>query len=153
MILKTLQVKRLLMCYSERRVCSMYILGLTGKQNEYLMAFHVAEYAGEHNYITAEHFARERECKLCWHVSTWRFIFVHVQPETNPPNTHPHMLTHTQPCRSEHTCVQALKHTHTHRPNKRVCLYKQTDSGFIKVLTNPSLKTWSTLFVLFTGIR
>lgn len=48
-------------------VCSMYILGLRGKQNEYLMAFHGAEYAGEHNYITAEHFAREsaRECKLC----------------------------------------------------------------------------------------
>lgn len=66
MIVKTLQVKPLLktsellvMC-----ICSMYILGLRGKQNEYLIAFHGAEYAGEHNYITVEHFVRERECKL-----------------------------------------------------------------------------------------
>lgn len=124
------------MCYSELLVtwvCSIYILGLRGKQNEYLMAFYRAKYEGEHNYITVEHFAIERECKLSWHVSTWKFIFVRVQPETNPPNTHPHMLTHTQPCRSEYTCIQTLKHTH--EPNKRGCLYKQTDSGFsIKVL-------------------
>lgn len=88
------------------------------------MAFHRAKYESKHNYITVEHFARERECKLPWHVSTWRFIFVRVQPETNPPNTHSHMLTHTQPCRSEHTHVHTDTQTHTQAQQKGLSVQK-----------------------------
>lgn len=150
MIVKTLQVKPLLktsellvMC-----ICSMYILGLRGKQNEYLIAFHGAEYAGEHNYSTLW----ERENVNSTDMYQHGDLFLSVSSLKQIPQIHTHTCSHTPSHADQnlHMCIQALKHTH--KPNKRVCLYKQTDSGFIKVLTNPSLKSWSTLLVLFTWI-
>lgn len=136
-----------------KSVCSIYILGMRGKQNEYLIAFHGAEYVGEHNYITVEHFVRERENVNSTDMYQHGDLFLSVSSLKQIPQIHTHTCSHTPSHADQnlHMCIQALKHTH--KPNKRVCLYKQTYSGFIKVLTNPSLKSWSTLLVLFTWIR
>lgn len=114
MIVKTLQVKQLLMT-SEllvKSVCSIYILGMRGKQNEYLIAFHGAEYVGEHNYITVEHFVRERENVNSTDMYQHGDLFLSVSSLKQIPQIHTHTCSHTPSHADQnlHMCIQALKH-------------------------------------------
>lgn len=66
----------------------------------------------------------ERECKLSWHVSTWRFIFVRVQPETNP-QIHTHTCSHAPSDADPNTHVHTDTKTHTQAWQKGLSV--QTD--------------------------